>query len=544
MTVDWESEQRTDHHNPTKQQKNKRGRKPWKEANKKNPQYNRSQPKSKSPNKPTESDKPAILVDPTMEIDRKLPPKLKTSLHVQASSTHHIKGLMGRDRPSPPINSEDLETNWHLFELTIAVEERNDQQQQGQPMFQPTKLDQLHSSMALKMRGSINDPSKAKSRVAMEAKRKAVEEEKKLSTLQQCLSKIRKARLDEHNWPKYWIEMKEWEKSENARNITVAKIKSYLNAPIIDNFGTLKEEAVKFLVSSYHDGKIWLDQPITINRKLIKFITSLPLNGEPVPIGSKNPTLLEKFTGSTQRGKNSKGLQINSIESSSVRWEALIISICPTISDWSSDVKLYMLEAIDEVANHAKTCSWASYLADLVKSNCEKCQEQGTPIIFCSLLIWIEMSRMSPVGHPDITNLSGPSMYNYSCFKIKAKDKGEPSPKEMFAMWLQQIKSAFHKWRVPQNIHRSLPPTCHIKLGLDYTKLWYVDGHAVEPVELTYYPMVDQIFGELTQQSNTITPIPTEAREIQVDLLFPLIDGEKVEQHEAELQMQSFVSEA
>ena len=79
----------------------------------------------------------------------------------------------------------------------------------------------------------------------------------------------------------------------------VARIKSYMNAPIIDNFGTLKEEVVKILVSRYHDGKIWLDQPITINNKLINFIIDLPLNGELVPIGSKNPTLLEKFTGST-----------------------------------------------------------------------------------------------------------------------------------------------------------------------------------------------------------------------------------------------------
>ena len=120
-------------------------------------------------------------------------------------------------------------------------------------------------------------------------------------------------------------------------------------------------------------------------------------------------------------------------------------------------------------------------------------------------------------------------MHNYSCLKIKAKVKGEPSPKEMFSMCLQQIKSACHKWKAPQNIHQALPPLCHIELGLDYTKLWYVDGHAAELVELPYYPMVDQIFGELTQQSNTIMPIPTEAREIQVDLLLPLTDGEKVE---------------
>ena len=90
----------------------------------------------------------------------------------------------------------------------------------------------------------------------------------------------------------------------------------------------------------------------------------------------------------------------------------MIISIYLTIFGRPSDVKLDILEAIDRVANHTKTYSWVSYLADLVKSNCEKCQEQGTPIRFYSLLIWIAMSRMSPVSHPEFTNLSGPSMYN------------------------------------------------------------------------------------------------------------------------------------
>lgn len=162
------------------------------------------------------------------------------------------------------------------------------------------------------MRGNINDIAKAKARAAAEAKKKLVEEEKKLSVLQQHLSKIRKSKLDEHNWPKYWVKLKEWAKSENARNIMTTMIKSYLNAPIIDSFGTLKEEAVKllvshdtlkeesikFLVSRYHEGKICLDQPITINSKLIIFITGLPLNGEPILVRSKNPTLLEKFTSS------------------------------------------------------------------------------------------------------------------------------------------------------------------------------------------------------------------------------------------------------
>ena len=101
---------------------------------------------------------------------------------------------------------------------------------------------QFQIDMAPKMHGSVNDAVKAKARAVAEVKKKVAEEEKKLSTLQQRLRKIKKAKLDEHNWPKYSAEIRDWSNSEGARNITLARIKSYLNAPIVDNFGTLKEE--------------------------------------------------------------------------------------------------------------------------------------------------------------------------------------------------------------------------------------------------------------------------------------------------------------
>ena len=70
--------------------------------------------------------------------------------------------------------------------------------------------------MAPKMRGSLNDVAKAKACAVVEAKKKVVEEEKKMSSLQQWLNRIRKAKLDEHNWPKHWSKLREWRKSENA----------------------------------------------------------------------------------------------------------------------------------------------------------------------------------------------------------------------------------------------------------------------------------------------------------------------------------------
>ena len=101
---------------------------------------------------------------------------------------------------------------------------------------------------------------------------------------------------------------------------------------------------------------------------------------------------------------------------------------------------------------------------------------------------------------------------------------GIPSPKHIFTMWMQEVKLVCHKWRVPQNICRELPLTCHIELGLDHTKLWYVDSQAVEPTDLPFYPTVNEIFNESTRQSNTLYPIPLEARERHINLLIPLTD--------------------
>ena len=242
----------------------------------------------------------------TMQSDEPFPPKPNINIRKQASTTYHINNVMGHDSPFPAINTEDLKSAWNLFEHRIATPESCDHNCPSKINQQSTKYNQLDSAMAPKMRGSINNATKAKVHATKEAKKKVVEEEKKMSALQQGLNRIRKAKLDEHNWPKHWDELREWGKNENARNLTIAIIKSYLNAPIIDNFGNLKEEVAKFIVSRYHDGILWLDQPIAIIEKLINFIIGLPLNGEPILVGSKNPSLLERFTISTQKGKKLK----------------------------------------------------------------------------------------------------------------------------------------------------------------------------------------------------------------------------------------------
>ena len=128
-----------------------------------------------------ELDRSTISTNLSKETDKKFPPK--ESLHTQASSNHHIKGVMGHDRLTLPINTKDLETNWHFFELMITGGELKNLQQQSLPISQPTKWEQLQLTMAPKMRGNINDTVKAKARAMVEAKKKEATEEKKLSVL-------------------------------------------------------------------------------------------------------------------------------------------------------------------------------------------------------------------------------------------------------------------------------------------------------------------------------------------------------------------------
>ena len=74
-----------------------------------------------------------MTVDSTEEVDRNFPPKPEESLLTHASANYHIEGTMGHDSLSPPINTKDLEWDWHLFELTIAGEELREQWQKIPP---------------------------------------------------------------------------------------------------------------------------------------------------------------------------------------------------------------------------------------------------------------------------------------------------------------------------------------------------------------------------------------------------------------------------
>lgn len=219
-----------------------------------------------------------------------------------------------------------------------------------------------------------------------------------MSPLQARISRIQKSKLHQHNWMKYWAKLKEWSQTEGSTMLFIVKIKTYLNAPIMTSFNNIKEEVVKFLVIHYHDSKIWLNKPIEITPKLINFIIGLPVKGYTIQARVKNMDLVEKFIGSSNKGKISKGLQINSIDMMMITWGALTVSICLTSLSIPSDVKLNMLESIDNIAYHSKFYNWVAHIVEILKTNYKRCQELDTSIHFPSLLIWIPMTRFTLMG--------------------------------------------------------------------------------------------------------------------------------------------------
>ena len=63
-----------------------------------------------------------------------------------------------------------------------------------------------------------------------------------------------------------------------------------------------------------------------------------------------------------------------------------------------SNLKLDMLEIVDTIVTNGNIYRWAEYVADMIKTICEKCQETGGIIRFPSLILWIVMFYIFPEG--------------------------------------------------------------------------------------------------------------------------------------------------
>ena len=195
--------------------------------------------------------------------------------------------------------------------------------------------------------------------------------------------------------------MQEWEYVDKMATQATAKIKhntifNYVNAPLMASFGGTKETTVKFIISSYHNGRFYFDQPVDISGEVISQFTCLSNEGNPVPIGIKEG-LVEELTGSSS-SKNSKGLMISQITTRTPQIMAKIIVVTLTLSGRGSDLKLEMLEAVHTISIDGRIYRWGDYIVDMVKTICLRCQEMGGIIKFPFLILWIVMYHICPEG--------------------------------------------------------------------------------------------------------------------------------------------------
>jgi hypothetical protein len=154
--------------------------------------------------------------------------------------------------------------------------------------------------------------------------------------LEKALDKLHRREMQEGSW------------KEETEFLKKKEFDISLVPPQVADMGRWKEEVEKFIVSRYHQGYLWLDQPIEITGGLLYRILGIPRTGAKVPKSANTNDWMQFLTGSVTT-KNSKGLLINKITNLRACWTAIIIYLCFTPAGRASDIKMTMVEAIAQV---------------------------------------------------------------------------------------------------------------------------------------------------------------------------------------------------
>ena len=75
--------------------------------------------------------------------------------------------------------------------------------------------------------------------------------------------------------------------TQAAEKFRCSTLFGYANAPLMESFGGTKEAAVKFIISHYHKGRFYFDEPIDISGDFISKLTGISNKGDPVPVRIK-----------------------------------------------------------------------------------------------------------------------------------------------------------------------------------------------------------------------------------------------------------------
>jgi len=110
----------------------------------------------------------------------------------------------------------------------------------------------------------------------------------------------------------------------------------------------------------------------------------------------------------------------------------------------------------------------------------------------------------------------------------------------LFEKWFQNLKVKCGKWRVAQNVRRSLPGGAYVDLQLDHTKVWSAVEEASTASDLDYIPSVADIYAELSSQTGCQIQPPSVSLALFDQLSLPLIEAEKEEEIERRMYIDMF----
>jgi len=110
-----------------------------------------------------------------------------------------------------------------------------------------------------------------------------------------------------------------------------------------------------------------------------------------------------------------------------------------------------------EIATKGTAYNWAQHVVNLLLENIRNCQDNGASIRFLSLIIWLAMTDITPIGEAQFTATGQTFMFNFREFSANNPKKYMDKAKILFEQWFQNLKLKCGRWRVAHNVRRSLP---------------------------------------------------------------------------------------
>jgi len=150
------------------------------------------------------------------------------------------------------------------------------------------------------------------------------------------------------------------------------------------------------------------------------------------------------------------------------------------------------------------------------------------------------MTNVTPVGETQFTATGQPFMLNFRSFSMNSPKPMLERSKILFELWFQNLKIKCRKWRVTQNVHRSLPGSAYVDLQLDHTRVWSGGEKSEDAADLDYIPTIVDIYADLSRQIGRAMQPPAVAFTRCEQLSIPLTDAEKEEERETTMYIEMF----